>query len=354
MMDGENTEVVEDAEPVSIEGSAPEGQPSADDAMGAIWDKHQVNGVERGEGGKFKSGQQAEADGEQPAADDQDQEQPAQQEQTSEAPAHLPQSIKAKWNSIPADAREDIAKYVQERDRTVSQIGRSYQGVKSFGDALLAGQRAIPQLRDIPPEKIAQEAIELAVIQQQIQKDPASTLLQIAQRYGAVDSIRAILGGQAPSSEQHTISRMASEIDGLKRQLAEAGDPERINQTVSAAFERREFSNRVNDLVSGKEHYALVEPVLPDFINMAWQHLGSNADTKEVFELAYDMACNAMPSVRDKVRATVQAAPAIDPKRSETARRAASINVTSASNGKERPVSEMESLASAYDRAMAK
>ena len=74
-----------------------------------------------------------------------------------------------------------------------------------------------------------------------------------------------------------------------------------------------------------------------------------------VLQKAYDMAINANPDVRAKVRAAEAKATAAtpDPKKAAAVRNAVSINVKSSNSGKERPMTEEEAMASAYDRAMA-
>ena len=76
---------------------------------------------------------------------------------------------------------------------------------------------------------------------------------------------------------------------------------------------------------------------------------------KAILQKAYDMAINANPDVRAKVRAAEAKATAgnPDPKKAAAVRNAVSINVKSSTTGKERAVTEEEAMASAYDRAMA-
>jgi hypothetical protein len=74
-----------------------------------------------------------------------------------------------------------------------------------------------------------------------------------------------------------------------------------------------------------------------------------------ILQKAYDMAINANPDIRAKVRAAEAKATAgnPDPKRAAAVRNAVSINVKSSNSGKERIMTEEEAMASAYDRIMA-
>jgi hypothetical protein len=358
-------------------------EPSIDDELGAVWDRIQVNnGSDRGDDGKFKS---PKGEGlpkeEAPKAEKEPAKQPEKAVEAKEgeegadkpeeakpasvaAPAHLPQSLKAKWDKLDPEVQKDIADYTRDRDLKVSQIGRSYEGVKRIGDVITAAQKELPQLRDMPPERIAKEAMELAVIQKQLQANPVQTILQVAQRFGAIDGLRAMLAGEQPSDDSHAQAQLVARINDLEQRLAEASDPSRVDERVQSTLQQREYSNFVESLAQSKEHYAEVERILPALIQSVWQdkadkgQLDTNRSLqeqqREVFEEAYQQACYAIPSVRAKLLAPPpQAAPANDLKRSESARRAASINVTSAATGKERTPSEEELMAAVWDRKMA-
>lgn len=377
----------ETVEPAVVEQAADTNtEPSLDDELGAVWDRIQVNnGSDRGDDGKFKSpkgegipkaeikadekpakepSKQAEKPAEakegEPEAEKQEEAKPA----SVQAPAHLPQSLKAKWDKFDADTQKDIADYTRERDLKVSQIGRAYEGVKRIGDSIAAAQKELPQLKDMPPERIAKEAMELALVQKQLQADPVRTILQVAQRYGAVDGIRAMLAGEQPSEQSGMQAQLVARINDLEQRLAEASDPSRVDERVQNTLQQREYSTFVDGLRQSKEHAAAVERILPPLIQDVWREkaekgeLDANRDLqsqqREVFEEAYQRACYAIPSVREKVqRPPTEAAPVHDLKRSESARRAASINVTSAATGKERTPSEEELMAAVWDRKMA-
>lgn len=380
----ETTAAPETVEPAVVEQAADTNtEPSLDDELGAVWDRIQVNnGSDRGDDGKFKSpkgegipkaeikadekpakepvkqaDKPAEAKEGEPEAEKPEEAKPA----SVQAPAHLPQSLKAKWDKFDADTQKDIADYTRERDMKVSQIGRAYEGVKRIGDSIAAAQKELPQLKDMPPERIAKEAMELAIVQKQLQADPVRTILQVAQRYGAVDGIRAMLAGEQPSEQSGMQAQLVARINDLEQRLAEASDPSRVDERVQNTLQQREYSTFVDGLARDKEHYAQVEQILPSLIQAVWAEKGgldANRDLqsqqREVFEEAYQRACYAIPSVREKVqRPPTEAAPVHDLKRSESARRAASINVTSAATGKERTPSEEELMAAVWDRKMA-
>ena len=76
---------------------------------------------------------------------------------------------------------------------------------------------------------------------------------------------------------------------------------------------------------------------------------------KAVLQKAYDMAINANPDVRAKVRAAEAKATATtqDPKKAAAVRNAVSINVKSSNSGKERVMTETEAMGAAWDRVMA-
>lgn len=321
--------------------------------IGAAYDRIMVqNGSDRGEDGKFTSANGEQADQQNPA----ELQQPAEPAPASAAPAHLPQAIKADWEKIPETARAAIVAHQTEMDRKFGEVGKQLGEWKPLGERLTAVKNEFPEyFADSSPTKMAQSAAELAIVQAKLTKDPVGTLMQIMQVYGATDAIRSVLSGQQPTGESQNIQQLQQTIRGLQQKLDEVGNPDFIGKHVEGILSQRETQTLVGDLSKDKPFYADVEADLPVFIEKAWGKLGETATKKAVFDLAYDMAVNADPDTRAKAKAAEAKATAAipDPKRTEQARRAASINVKSTSSGGDRQLSEQEALASAWDRAMA-
>lgn len=353
-------------------GAAP--VPSEDDELGSVYDRLVTNnGADRGEGGKFTSkpdgtvvrsgsqevtGEEAEAakaliqQGKADAKPENAAEQPAE---VPPPPAHMPQAIKDSWKDIPESARTAIAAHQAEVDRKFGEVGAQLRAVKPIADRLTAVTQQFPEFQGRTPEQLAQGAAELAAVQVRLEKDPVGTILQIAQHYGALDGIVARLSGQQPSEQAGQVQQLTGTIRELQNKIQELSDPNRVDQRIAASMAQRDADNIVADFAKGKEFYADVEASLPAFIQMAQQTAGDKASMTDILESAYDMAVNAIPAVREKARAAERskAAQTPDPKRTEAAKKAASINVKSSSTGKEAAMSDEDAMAAAYDRAMA-
>jgi hypothetical protein len=113
-----------------------------------------------------------------------------------------------------------------------------------------------------------------------------------------------------------------------------------VSQMVSQAIAARDSEALVRDFSSAPERKELwkdAEKIIPAMIEPAMAKLGDGASAQDILAAAYDMAINADPDLRAKVAAA--AAPAPDPKRTEAALRAKSVNVISKSSGNPKPLS---------------
>ncbi|WP_420959356.1 hypothetical protein [Brucella sp. IR073] len=337
------------------------GEPSEDDAMGAVFDRlTKQGGPERGHDGKFTAKQgdgaddgagEASLEGEEGAGEGAP---GSTAGDAAPAPAHMPQAIKDEWANMTPKAREALATYQGEIDRKFGEMGRFLGENKPIIDRLSTARQQMPELFDgMTPEQLAQGALELGAVQVNLNRDPVGTILQIAQTYGVLGGVAQALSGQQPTPDQHLVQGLQREIASLKGQLQSLGDPAAINKHVEAMMAQKDAERIIDDFAKSKPHYTDIEASLPAFIDIALKSKPS-APLRDVLEAAYDMAVNAIPEVREKVAASEAKATVAkpDPKRTEAARKAASINVKSTSTGKERPMSEEEAMAAAYDRMM--
>lgn len=330
--------------------------PSDDDALLATFNRlTKQNGSERGEDGKFsaQANNEASLEGGEGAGDA---DTGSTAEQAPPAPAHLPQQIKDEWQNMTPKAREAIAAHQAEVDRKFGEVGRQLGMVKPIADRLHTAQQTMPELfAGMSPEQLAQGALELGAVQVRLNRAPVETIIQIAQQYGVLDGLMQRLSGQQPTGDQQLVYGLQQKIASLEGQLQNVANPASMNQHFETMFAQRDAEKVVDDFAKSKEHYADVEATLPSFISMAHQSAAPGTPLTAILDAAYDMAVNAIPAVREKVRASEAKATAAttDPKRTEAARRAASINVKSTSTGKERPMTEEEAMKATYDRVMA-
>lgn len=361
-------ETVETVQPQQVE--VQDTGAADDEALGAIWDKTQVSDEpeqqgerERGPDGKFVA-KAKEGEGEQPASQE-GEEGAAEAEAGSTAdagtaaPAHLPQAIKASWDKIPAEARTAIAQHQQEMDRKFSDIGRQMASVKPIADRFAHVQQNHPEFQGMTPDQMAEGAVQLAAVQTRLERGSpeqrTDMILQIAQRYGVLGHIAGKLSGKEPDQNSQ-VTYLEQKIANLEQQLSKSPqiDETVIEERISHAMENRQVQTEVETFAQTADFWADVENDMPDYIRKVREN-NPGVSAKQALETAYDMAINADPIVRQKVRELEAKATTKQPdtKRVDAAKKAASINVKSTVNGSGREVSEDDALAMAYDRAAA-
>lgn len=334
---------------------------SEDDIAGAVFDRLVTqHGADRAEDGKFVSTDPEKAEkpaetaepaegAEEPAAEA---EEPA--EAATPAPANW-QGLEDVWKAIPAEHAEKVKAHFDDLHRRMSDQGRQLASIKPISDQFAQAAKSLPQLANMAPDQIAREAIQLAVIQRQLMENPVETILQVANRYGAIPGIIQKLSGQEPTEGAQHVSSLQREIADLKDQLKEALDPERIDTRISQSLENRTAQEAVKSFAAdpANEYWQILEPHLPAHIAEIME-ANPSMPADQVLRKAYDKALDAFPALKQaKAAAKPAAVTDLDQKRAEAAKKAASVNVKSTSNGKERPLSEEEAMSAAYDRAVA-
>lgn len=337
-----------------------------DAALGAAFDRVATNnGADRGEGGKFVSHKPAPEGAQGGDAPSQDGEGAGEADKPSPvagtaAPAHLPQSTKDIWDKLTPEGQAEVARLTGEWDRKFGEQGKLLQTVKPIHDKLTEATAKFPDFKGMTPEQLAQGAIELGAVQVALSRNPVGTIIEIAKHYKVLPQLaQAFQGkesGEGQPGNDNTILSLQQEISALKDQLSKAANPETLRETVSTAFLERETEAMVQQFAAadGKDYWAEVEADMPLYIRHVMER-GLAEGPKAILQKAYDMAINANPDVRARVRAAEAKATvsANDPKRTEAAKKAASINVPSNGSGKERQMTEDELLAAAYERKMA-
>jgi hypothetical protein len=315
-----------------VEGTAPP-ESNELDQMAAIWDKHQG---------------EIEAEAPEETAADPEQTEEAAPETTLaaiEAPTDLPAAIKAKWAEIPESARDAVLASHRAMAGKLTEQGRVTQAAKPVYDVLVQAAREIPSMQDMTPAQIAADVFEMAKVQHALNADPVGTLLQIAQQHGALQGLAARLTGQPQQAAQPDL---AKHIQALQAQIAQLADPSLVDRRVEQTLAQREVSRTVEEYASTKEHWTDVEPILPQFIEIAQQGQGDGASAKDILDAAYDMAIHAIPALRAKV--TAATAPATDPRLTAAQMKAKSVNVVSRPSGQGRPLTEREAMEAVWDK----
>ena len=331
--------------------------PSEDDAMGAVWDKLTATPIEpdpeteqeeQPDAVQQEEAEEVVADAPEGEAEQEAATEEQEPEAKPEAPTDLPASIRAKWGDMPEDAREAVLNSHRDLTRKMADQGRVVQAAKPVFDVLVQAAQEIPTLKDMTPAQIAGDVFKMAQIQGQLAQDPVRTIMGIAKQYGAIEGIRQAISGEGQTDAARENVALVQEIRQLRAQLQSAASPDAIDQRVSQTLTTRETERMVAEYAAQKDHWADVEPVIPQVIPIAQQRLGAGASPKDVLDLAYDMAIHAIPDLRAKV----SAAPAPKPDLARTAAqlKAKSVNVTSTTTGKPRPQTEEERMGAIWDK----
>ena len=334
--------------------------PSELDEMGALFDKLTADGITEEETPIAKEEptdglqQEEKAEGltEENAEPAPEPEKPA--EPAPEAPTDLPPALRAKWANMPEEARDAVLSSHRDLARRLADQGRVVQASKPVFDVLVQAAKEIPTLADMTPQQIAADVFKMAQIQGQLAANPVQTLLGIAKQYGALEGIKQAVAGQAPNQTAQENVALMQEVRRLNSLLQNVSNPEVIDQRINQTLTTRDTERMVSEYAAQKEHWASVEPVIPQFIPMAQQMLGGGASAQDVLDRAYDMAIHAMPDLRKMVSAPAQAQAKPDPARTQAQLNAKSVNVKPAAPSQGKPLTERQAMEQAYDRLVRK
>lgn len=356
------TPPVETVIPVSTETTADTG-PSLDTELDGIWDRAFVtNGADRGEGGKFKSpngGEQdtAQADTQQ-ATDAGSLEGETAGEQAGSTPVAVPlppnwqgkPELAAAWEAIPAEQRQIVAQHEQELHSRLSDMGRQVSTFKPLQEAAAEFAEYFNEnLTGADGQRInpADGIRYLANIQRAMDRAPLETLMSIADTYNLREQLAKAFGGQVQAVPQDT-KVLLNEIAELKRTIAGLNSPANVEQVI----EKRELTNELSRFAETKPLWAQVEADLPFFITKAKTQLGDAATRTQVLERAYDLAVQADPALRAQTQTAAQAVTSgKDAQKAEAAKRAAEVNVTSTSSGKQKQPSLDDELSAIWEKS---
>ena len=362
--------------PEAIETASP---PSDIDDLGSVYDRLVTqNGADRGPDGRFAStnppaqteqveGQQAPENAAGDAAEGAGTDgEGSTASEVSPAPAHLPQAIKDSWGEMKPEVREAIQRVQTDSDRKFGELGRQLEAARPITDNIKWARENLQSFRNLNDAQVAQGVKELAAVQDRLASDPLGTLLDVARVYrvdpqalaARLTGQTAPEGGAQPQNDQ-TVVALRNQVSELEQQLKKVSDPSWVDERISLTSRQQEVQATWDAMAGDSDnfpHFADVSDRLTPFVEMAMQIAPETASNKDILSMAYNSAINTLEDVRAKVEAAkaakAAAAAKSDPKRTETARRAASINVTSASGGKSAPKSEMAALGDAYDRAV--
>ena len=301
-----------------------------------------------------------EVEGDEPDADDVDEETDGGDDTDEDepdagpvkAPSELPRAIKEAWADIPEAARDAIVEAQREANRKLSEQGRLVQGISPIRDVLVQAARDLPALAGMKPAEVAQDVMQLARMSHSFTTQPIETMMDLIRQHGLEQAMAQALQGQPVADDARQSNVLRNEIAVLKRQLAQVSDPEYLRSQVHAFTTESQTESEVNQFAAQAEHWSEVENYIPQAIPLVRAKLGESASPKDVLKAAYDLAVSQFVPEVQKVKSPPAAAKAAKdaPEKTEAARNAKSVNVTSRPGNKPRKMTVDEALDDAWRR----
>lgn len=218
----------------------------------------------------------------------------------SEAPVALSGAIKAKWNELPEDVRnewkkreDDIHRMMTARDGELN-LGRSIKEIATPYEAIIRSEGGTV-------EGAFKDLLNTAyVLRTGTPQQKAQLILATAQQYG-VDL------NQYAAQQPNPLASIQQEIQQLRQQA----DPTRIKSQLQEEMERDRISGEIQAFAANPEnvHFNAVKSTMGSLI--------SSGRAKNLQE-AYDMAIWSDPSIRSELL-KAQAAQEAEKKKAEMA-----------------------------------
>lgn len=273
-----------------------------------------------------------------------------------EAPTELPRAVRDAWKDIPETARDAIVEAQRDANRKLSEQGRLIQGISPIRDVLVDAAQKLPALANMKPAEVAQEVMQLAQLSHQFNAQPVETITGLIKKHGLERAVFQALQGQGvPQGTRENVT-LKNEIASLKRQLAQVSDPEYLREQVTAFTTESQTQAEVNAFAQQAEHWGAVENHMPVAIQMAKAKLGQDASPKDVLKAAYDLAVSQFVPDGQKAKSEPAARKAAqdNPEKTESARNAKSVNVTSRPSNKPKKLTADEAMEEAWRRMQSK
>jgi hypothetical protein len=291
---------------------------SLEDELGAVWDKHQVNGVDRAEDGKFTNGKEPEVV--QP---------PPEPVKVVDPPQSWTSEQRTHWAKLPPETQEYILQRESEAHKAITSYG---ERVKSYEplERIITQHRQSFERRGLD----AARAVEtLFSAQDALDRNPVDGLINIGLSYG-IDLRPAFNGqqGSIPAADPR-VGQLESRLSQWEQHLTQQQRAEAERQTAEAESTLNAFSK-------DKPYFQDVRAMMASFMR------DGHADN---LQAAYDMAVNASPQTRERIQADQRKAKEEERKaeeakrdaaarlKAEEAQKAARLNVRSNSASKSNP-----------------
>jgi hypothetical protein len=272
-------------------------------------------------------------EGEQELTDQPSQETVGQPQEPPAAVTEPPQAWSAAqkelWASIPPAAQEFVARREAEAHKAITRMGQELSKTRPLNELLSTHRDTFSRHGVDPQAGIAR----LLDVQARLDHDAYDGIAAIADIYGV--DLAAFAGQQQqyqdpqgnPVQPDPYVQSLEQRLNQLTQRLTEREKSENREREQQTHQLQRQTDEEVGKWANGKDHFD--EPAVKQMMAAA---IGNG--TAETLDEAYDMACNAIPSIRQKIREverkTEEAKRAEDQrKKAAEAKRANTVNVGS-------------------------
>jgi len=347
------------AEAAPQDTSAPETQPdlseeALDAELSQIYAKD--NPLRDGDG-KFanRDGSEDTAEGDKPA-DTVSEGQPETKAQETEKPSIPPPNswsseVKEKWNALPPDLQEYVARRESESHKAITSMGEKVKALEPFSQLIEANKDVFSRHNAQPVQGIA----SLIDVQRQLDSDPYGTIAKIAHMKGVDLSVFA-------NGQQGEQGNQSPQVASLQAQLqAERQRVDQLSQLVLTREERESQAHQQRVQQTAQEFLAkvplseeqetrLAEEV--EFVKLRNPHLSA----REWLDMGFERFQKLDPSFTAQKTAQERAAEetrkqAEAQKRATEAKRSSNINVRG-TPGQHRPAPSLDDELSQIYRSM--
>jgi hypothetical protein len=248
----------------------------------------------------------------------------------TEPPQAWSAAQKELWASIPPAAQEFVARREAEAHKAITRMGNQLAQFRPLNELLVTRKDTFARHGVDPQAGISR----LLDVQDSLDNEPYAAIAAIAEAYGV--DLAAFAGQHQqqyvdeqgnPVQPDPVISSLQQEVRQLTQRLTERERTELRERERQTQDLQRQTDEEVGKWANGKDYFD--EPAVKQMMAAA---IGNG--TAETLDEAYDMACNAIPSIRQKIRDGERKAE--DAKRAEEqrkkaaeAKRANTVNVGS-------------------------
>ena len=324
-----------EAAPQATPPEAPAEAPasSIEDDLQAVWDKNHAPPVDRDEAGRFKSKNPVEPppEGKAPATNEGQAPEAASAETASPsipAPHSWPAEQKAKWEALPPDTREFIAKRESEAHSAISRMGQHIKATQPVVETL-EQYRPVFERNGMDYQSGIKALLNAQVA---LEQNPVAAIQHLANAYGV--DLGGLYGGQQGDSQsQPQVAALQAQIAALNRQMQEYQQRDLEQQRAAEAAKAQTLESVVAEFTKDKPDFDTLETEIMTLIP-GIRAAKPDASPRDVLTEAYEKAQWMNPTARtQRLEAERKAEEARKAKeaaeRATQAKKAASMNVRS-------------------------